>query len=348
MSVRKGMSRKRGLGTAVLLCILMVSLSSCDGGTSADGPQPGQTGSLPEATPSSVELELVDRSGEDDSGFFMSLFEGHTTVLLNGEERELTVAPFIHNESFYYPLEDVVELLGGGFSQQGDTATIKLFGVTAQYTAGQPEVVINGEPYRNDYRLQGYSGQTDNEDLRPLMVEGKMFIPHDIHPYDSPSFGLNITRAVPEAHMLMLGHPEGSDGRQLGIEDIRLYDAFEELPEEVKAEYEYQGVVATVLEYEVEEYRNFSAQVYVLRVMEGCEDVEQMDGRVAAIRIFRGDDGTDEEAESTIRGLKVGDSPFRAWLLYGNETFTNQFYYKVEDGFIDSIVYYTRYFGGAL
>ena len=291
---------------------------------------------------------MVDNSGTDDGYFFMSLFEGHTTVLLNGEERELTAAPFIHNESFYYPLEDVVELLGGGFSQQGDTATIKLFGVTAQYTAGQPEVVINGETYRNDYRLQGYSRQTDNEDFHPLIVEGKMFIPHDIHPYACPSFGLNIDRNVPEARMLILGNPESGDGKQLGIEDIRLYDVFEELPDEVKAEYEYQGVVATVLEYEVEEYQNFSAQVYVLRVMDGCEDVEQMDGRVTAIRIFRGDDGTGKEAESTARRLKVGDSPFRAWLLYGNETFTNQFYYKVEDGFIDSIVYYTRYFGSDL
>lgn len=78
-----------------------------------------------------------------------------------------------------------------------------------------------------------------------------------------------------------------------------------------------QGVVAPVLEYEVEEHQNFSAQVYVLRAMDGCEDMEQMDGRVAAIRIFRGDDGTDEEAESTIRGPKAGDSPFRAWQLYG-------------------------------
>lgn len=38
--------------------------------------------------------------------------------------------------------------------------------------------------------------------------------------------------------MLMLGHPEGRYGKQLGTEDVRLYDAFEELPDQVRAEYE--------------------------------------------------------------------------------------------------------------
>lgn len=57
--------------------------------------------------------------------------------MVNGTEAQLSVAPFLQNGSFYYPLADVVRLIGGGFSQDGNTATIQLFGTTVKYTAGR-------------------------------------------------------------------------------------------------------------------------------------------------------------------------------------------------------------------
>jgi len=69
------------------------------------------------------------------------------------------------------------------------------------------------------------------------------------------------------------------------------------------------------------------------------EDAEGMDGKVAAIRL------SSWTADRTPRGLTVGDSAYRAWLLYGMCAFSNSFCYQVEDGFVSSIVFCTRYWG---
>ncbi len=282
-------------------------------------------------------VSTVDTTGSDPQTFAMTLLAGQTTAIVNGSEAQLSVAPFLQDGSFYYPLADVVRLIGGGFSQEGNTATIQLFGTTVKYTADSPEVIVNGTSYRNDYRLLRFAQDSDEESsaISPLLLDGTLFVPHDLCPGGCPNFGLNVTREAPEAHMLILGGYTD----ELGIEGIQLYDLFDQLPDETRAPFQSQGVAGTVLNYYIEMYSCEGTEVYVMRCSDGQKDTEGMNGRVAAIRLSGG------TAYRTPRGLTVGDSAYRAWLLYGKCAFTSSFDYQVEDGYVSTIVFHTRYWG---
>ena len=126
---------------------------------------------------------------------------------------------------------------------------------------------------------------------------------------------------------------------ELGIEGIQLYDLFDQLPDETRAPFQSQGVAGTVLNYYIEMYSCEGTEVYVMRCSDGQKDTEGMNGRVAAIRLSGG------TAYRTPRGLTVGDSAYRAWLLYRKCAFTSSFDYQVEDGYVSTIVFHTRYWG---
>ena len=74
-----------------------------------------------------------------------------------------------------------------------------------------------------------------------------------------------------------------------------------------------------MLNYYIEMYLCEGTEVYVMRCPDGQEDVEGMNGKVAAIRLSGG------TAYRTPRGLTVGDTAYRAWLLYGKCAFTSSF-----------------------
>lgn len=312
-----------------LALYLSVALSACTANPGSDS----------KGTPAPTPISSVDTTGMGPQTFVITLLEGQTTAMVNGTEAQLSTAPFLQNGSFYYPLADVFQLIGGGFSQEGDTATIQLFGTTVTYTAGSPDVTVNGTSYRNDHRLLRFAQTSDEETgaVSPLLIDGTLFVPHDLCPGGCPNFGLNVTQEAPEAHMLILG----GYADELGTETVHLYDSFDQLPAETKARFQSQGVTGTVLNYSIETYSREGTEVYVMRCPDGQEDAEGMDGKVAAIRLSSG------TADRTPRGLTVGDSAYRAWLLYGTCAFSNSFYYQVEDGFVSSIVFYTRYWGSS-
>ena len=313
---------------AVTLCLSVV-LSSCT----------IRPGNHSKEALSQRPVSTVDTTGSDPQTFVITLLEGQTTAMVNGTEAQLSVAPFLQNGSFYYPLADVVRLIGGGFSQDGNTATIQLFGTTVKYTADDPEVIVNGTSYRNNYRLLRFAQDSDEESgaIPPQLLNGNLFVPHDLCPGGCPNFGLNVTREAPEARMLILGGYTD----ELGIEGIQLYDLFDQLPDETRAPFQSQGVAGTVLNYYIEMYLCEGTEVYVMRCPDGQEDVEGMNGKVAAIRLSGG------TAYRTPRGLTVGDTAYRAWLLYGKCAFTSSFYYQVEDGYVSTIVFHTRYWGSS-
>lgn len=84
-------------------------------------------------------------------------------------------------------------------------------------------------------------------------------------------------------------------------------------------------------------------EIYVMRLKEqSSEDTELMDGKVCTIRLL-------SHRCRTPRGLKVTDSAYRAWLLYGNyNSDPNSIIYRVKSGYIDTIIFKTRYYGGNL
>ena len=281
---------------AVTLCLSVV-LSSCT----------IRPGNHSKEALSQRPVSTVDTTGSDPQTFVITLLEGQTTAMVNGTEAQLSVAPFLQNGSFYYPLADVVRLIGGGFSQDGNTATIQLFGTTVKYTADDPEVIVNGTSYRNNYRLLRFAQDSDEESgaIPPQLLNGTLFVPHDLCPGGCPNFGLD------------------------------------QLPDETRAPFQSQGVAGTVLNYYIEMYLCEGTEVYVMRCPDGQEDVEGMNGKVAAIRLSGG------TAYRTPRGLTVGDTAYRAWLLYGKCAFTSSFYYQVEDGYVSTIVFHTRYWGSS-
>lgn len=309
-----------------LLFLLMILLPAC---------------AHSDETISQKQIPIMDVN-ETQSEFVITLLNGQTKAVVNGTDAELSSAPFIRDGSFYYPIADIVKLVGGDFSQVDDTATVQISGVTVAYTAGNPDVIVDGIPFHNDYRLLRFSKASDEDTadntVAPVFIDNTLYVPHDLCPGGCPIFGLNIVQEVPEADMLILGGYTD----EWGTQEIHLYDFFDQLPDDTKNLFQSEGITGSVLNYSIETYISQGTEVYVMRCFNGQEDVEDMDGKVAAIRLLA------NTLDQTPRGLTVGDSAYRAWLLYGNTGAVNSFYYQVQDGFVKSIVFYTRYFGGAL
>ena len=165
---------------ALALC-LSIALSACTASPGSDSKE----------TPAPTPISSVDTTGADPQTFVITLLEGQTTAIVNGTEAQLSAAPFLQNGSFYYPLADVVQLIGGGFSQEGDTATIQLFGTTVTYTAGNPDVTVNGTSYRNDHRLLRFAQTSDEETgaASPLLIDGTFLSPTTSAPATVPILG---------------------------------------------------------------------------------------------------------------------------------------------------------------
>ena len=138
--------------------------------------------------------------------------------------------------------------------------------------------------------------------------------------------------------MIMLGFLQGEER---GIDQIRLYDDFDALPLQVRELYPEVGVVDQMPNYTIVQYGTCPAQIYVMRLEEGAEDIEHMDGKICTIHAVR-------EGVITPRGLQVGDTALRAWQLYGHDNFASYFHYQIDGGFVSFFTFYTRYYGGNL
>lgn len=318
--------------------MLALVLSSLILLTSCSVPETGPSSETVTPSPSAANT-ASDQTDDGIPDFVLTLVADQTTALLNGEEVILMAAPYVSGCTFYFPLEDVVTLLGGSFVLQGETASIQLFGHSVSVQVGQTAVEVDGVSYeipemRDGFRQsQGDSLLAVAEDYGPVIMDGIFYIPSDLFPAQCPSFGLNNLLEYPQTNMIIIGSIE----REFGFDDIRLYDIFADLPEEVRSQYDLAGSAGHVLNYSISEYRSETTHVYVMNVDEGTEDVEQMDGRICAIYV-------DSPGPKTPRGLQVGEGIDRAWLLYGHASMANSFRYTVSGSFITSISFITRYF----
>ncbi len=281
--------------------------------------------------------------------YVLSLIADNDEALLNGEAVTLPTPPFIQNDTFYIPLKAVAELLGGTYSFEGDIATIELFGSTTKYQIGSRSVIINGETYVvSGERLLFNKDETFNttvavdEKYVPIVSNNVVFIPVNftarIYPINVPDNGIYTTCEHPESRMVILGGLEN----ERGINEVKLKDSYDDLSASFRSQLQSAGVVGEVINYSIEEYKNDDVEVYVMRINKPYDDIEDMDGKVCAIR----ESFSSGNRYSTPRGLKTGDTAYRAWRLYGYEGFTNSFSYKVEGGLVSSFTFYTRYYGG--
>ncbi|NLH02029.1 MAG: copper amine oxidase N-terminal domain-containing protein [Clostridiales bacterium] len=282
----------------------------------------------------------------EEHNYVLSLIADNDEALLNGESVILPTPPFIQNGTFYIPLEAVTKLLGGTYSFENDIATIQLFGNTTKYQIGSHSIIINGETYvlsgQRYYFTKEGSGDyvIIDEKYVPMVSDGIVFIPVNYETADSPYNGINAAREYPESRMVILADFKN----ERGINEVKLNDSYDNLPANFRSQLHYTGIVGEVINYSIEEYKNDDLKVYVMRVNKPHDDVEGMDGKVCAIR----ENFTSGNRYSTPRGLKTGDSAYRAWRLYGYESFTNSFFYKVEGGIVSSFTFYTRYYGSQL
>jgi len=343
------MRQKRQKLWRALLCplfILTLFLTGCGQGAAPASPPPAsgtaqQPSSVPlqaSAAPADAKAPAAARSDGAPEDFVLTLIADQTSALLNGEKAVLSSAPYVSGSSFYIPLEDVVSLLGGSFVLQGDTASVQLFDHSVSFQVGRAVMEVDGGTYempgtREGFRIpRGEEPIAVGENYGPVLADGVFYVPSDLLSISCPFFGLNSIREYPQTDMIILGSLQW----EFGVDSIRLEDVFSDLPEEVKSQYELVGPIDRVLNYSIVEYRSETTRVHVMRVDEGTEDVEQMDGRICTISV-------DRPGPRTPRGLQVRDGVDRAWLLYGYASMADHFRYTVSGNWIESISFVTRY-----
>lgn len=273
--------------------------------------------------------------------YVLNLMADNDEALLNGNPVTLPTSPFVQNGTFYIPLEAVTKLLGGTYSFEDNIATIILFGNTTKYQIGSRSIIANGKTYVVSGSREFFGEKNSDtpiavdEKYVPVVSNGTVFIPADFdghYPYNGINAGV---RQYPESRMVILGGFEN----ERGINEIKLKDSYDDLPVSFRSQLQYIGVVGEVINYSIEEYKNDDLNLYVMRINKPYDDVEGMNGKVCAIKVLR-------NRYSTPRGLKTGDSAYRAWRLYGYEGFTSSFFYKVDSGTVSSFTFYTNYYGG--
>ena len=272
--------------------------------------------------------------------FVLTLIADKNEALLNGELVALSATPFIQNDIFYIPLKEITIMLGGKYSFKNNIATIELFNNTTKYQIGSRSLIVNGETYEVSVLNRNCSASNDSltvdENFVPLILEGTVYIPVNFTADYCPNI-IAAVREYPGAKMVILGGFEN----ERGVNEVKIRDDYDNLPEDIKSQLNYAGVIGEVINYSIEEYKNDDLEVYVMRINESYEDMDDMDGRVCAIHVVG-------DRYSTPRGLKTGDSEDRIWLLYGDERFLGFFFYKANDRTIKSFTFCTNYFGSNL
>lgn len=294
-------------------------------------------------TPSDIQTSPPDmEEAYTVPSFLLTLTADQTEALYDGKTVTLSSAPFIQNRAFYYPLQDVVELLGGSLTQTDECIQVGLFEHCLTYRLHQPAVEVDGTVYEMYQTRQAFDETLEkiavDAEYGPIEVDGKVFIPSDLHSVYCPHIGLDVVDSYPDGNMIRLGFLREEER---GIDQIRLYDDFDALPLQVRELYPEVGVVDQMPNYTIVQYGTCPAQIYVMRLEEGAEDIERMDGKICTIHVVR-------EGVITPRGLQVGDTALRAWQLYGHDNFASYFHYQIDGGYVSFYTFYTRYFGGNL
>ena len=269
---------------------------------------------------------------------FITLIDGHQEALLNGDSISLGVAPFIRGGAFYYPLQPVVEALGGTYAEQEGTAEIYLSGHEVSFQVGAAIIIIDGTVYKSPETMCEFSMERKSvrvgEDISPRLSQGVFYVPNGIIPKECPDIGLNYAREDPEMGSIIFLR---GDQNESGIDAVKLKDSYLALSKDFRSSLKDAGIIGTVAGYDIEKYQNDDIEVYVMRNSNNEEDIEDMDGKVCAIQLL-------SSKYNTPRGLRVGDSPYRACMLYGRDSLSYTFSYFIEDGAVASISFYTHYY----
>lgn len=255
--------------------------------------------------------------------YVLSLQAGSTTGLLSGTLEDdsqvqgveviLSVPPVVEDEVFFFPLEDVVELLGGTCEIQTDLARVELFGDTILYQIGEPVILVNGEsrkvePERPAFRE--YYVPIPAERGAPRWIDDVFYVADGFYVEDGFGFSADY---YPEKDMIVLNHQLWDE---ITVEGISVAEGtmLPELPKEVTKGFRKTRTIPGEADgwYDFDVYQRPGMELYVMNVRPEYEGKGYgYDDEVCAILVT-------ESGIPTARGLQVGDPENRLDLLYGN------------------------------
>ena len=323
MTVKPRLTIRWGVLAAGLLLMALTACASAPAGTA-------------DPTPSAQSLEgwVPQRTADPTQEYFLSLAAEDPIAYLNGAEVTLPIPPRMMDGVLFIPLQEITLLLEGSYAREGDTATVTLAGITAQYTAGRQELTVDGHTYR-----EPEEGAPSSADV-PRVVDGVFYVPAVFTGGTRQEYPLNTARQALSGLAVTYGSMELDS--ELTVNGGCLGCPYGDLPQAQLDSTEEMGTVFSVEGfYRVEGYRWEGLEIYVFRIAQGNPDADGMDGRVVAIHVTG-------YQYPTARGLVVGDTPYTVCRLYDEEGFTNHFRYHVDNGRVESYTFYTRFYGSTL
>ena len=247
----------------------------------------------------------------------LTLTAGENTAYRNGEAFELAGKPYIQDHTFYVPLQEVTEALGGTYREYGDTAKVEFSAYTAEY---------------HDYNAAA--------DRTPVRHDGIIYFPLGFTGVDAPDRyapGINLLRYAADK-MVIISTVQNDDCLIDSTNpENRLATgmAFSELPSDISAELHPSDDKAYVLNYAIENYQSNDLKISVMRRLTG-EDTENMDGKICNITAC-------SPRFQTPRGLKAGDTEQSITILYG--TWDDPFLvFSTENDRVDTIELRKNYY----
>ena len=262
-----------------------------------------------------VELDAADwlalHPGE--TAYAVTLQPGEQTALVNNCPVELRGTPFVEKDVFYYPLEDIVVLFGDTFRLDGDRVTVDTgedgsFSFQIESTAVTAE---DGTIYANDgqqeYYPLGVSPYRQEPTRPPVLRDGIVYVLQGFYLNEWGKPYYLLVRDYAWTNTVIFSH--GESGQEWN--SYKIMTPFDDLPAHQRAELQCLGPKGEVRDYYDEvEYRGDGYSVFVLRMKESTENMDQLDGLISAIIV-------DDARHATPRGLRCGMTKERAWALYG-------------------------------
>lgn len=246
----------------------------------------------------------------------ITLYANSRTALVNSEPVEIPAAPFVENGNFYIPLQFVAETMGWSYQEQDGTVTLASSSHQTTLTIGGRTICIDGDRATvNSYDWQFPGEGVESDPYVPLIREKIVFIPLDFLDTRTDRdllSKLNFrTQWFPEEQYAILSIGE----KEEGFCGFYLWDHYDDLTEAQRAGMEELGIVGFSRDaYDVVEYGTNGLFVHVLRLRDGCEDMDRLDGVISSVYTTNPD-------IPTLRGLRVGEEISRIYTTYDESFF---------------------------
>lgn len=275
----------------------------------------------------------------------ITLWAGSDVAMVNSVDVKMPAAPFVENEIFYIPLQFIAETLGWSYAQEEDTVTLRTSDHEVVLTIGTQAFTADGEsgivtgPYQHFAKDDTYTSEAD-ESFAPIVRDGLIFMPLQFlsTKTDGKWIPIGYTYEMVPALNPASGYVIIGYGKENGIEGFFCGEQYDDLPAEQRASMEELGVVGVSRDfYNVTAYGRDGLVVHVLRLQDGYEDAEQLDGYISAVYTTNPD-------IPTPRGLRVGESISRIYTTY-DSAFYNHFLCLTKDGVITKIFFHSYYDG---